>query len=1028
MGVVNISKSTLIWFVGFTTVFFIGSILSFSFMIATNVSSTGGKTGPSGPQGIQGKDGICNFSDPNSTSAIVVQSISVLDILEINGNSGISFQNDSHGIEDDDEECLLIYSVKGICVDSPKITHPLTKGITPSSYIPNISTSIFYLSTQICFTENCSVGIGPSLNSTKLKLYGFEDINEGINFPLFVKTNGIIDGGSNHFKLTSISEGIKIDTNGYGIYSNDLIYNDPVFFNDDLWLLNGQGIHLTSTSPNVPFSSAVASMFPKVFSIMYLNDSLLYTSSYLMHESNIMAFLGLEFPNNVSILQSLTSSVLLKNKKSLIISSEESISLLSNATLHLGVRYLEFLNNSFINSNLALRGAQRKITFTRNGINNVNLNSSGPPYSTLFASIEANDDDDYCPLTLKPSVCVDYINISNQLFLNVLKLFYNATGSKENGPALMIQLHNGSPIELVVNSGYFENLTTNTLNIIGYSQFPNGISAQNFILTGGGTLTGGTTSDVMIVTNQFNSNNVTSISGSLTSIQTTTTNIQSNVNFLTSTTVKCDNPIFFTSANSAFPCLPDCLDFYQCTLLNSIGLKARNVLTVASSTNEIKLKNSSSTEAEPEPHVIFGTDIDYILQNQSTLTNVTIRTNKFIKLIGVNGSKERNLGTIDIRSFRSTSTNLIKKINLGTFGEQKSMSALPSDSCLPVINMQRIDSTIFTLPPPYFNYTASTCSSVSEYYKISNISILIDGNMLLTSAVLKRTCSSTYNSAFCSPFFEWFVDEMYLKEIILATYNTTTKIYTKPDGPFTFKSDEIKRIRDSYVEILDSTGDTFQNQSIANFILAILNQNFSLPQIPDNTETYSISSYTYINMNGSNGIQNISSSQALDLAEGLVLINKTNQTIKINGPILNKDGNTHSCCITSTILNNIYQEMDVMLSCDLTSACFSSLPIKIIKQNKLVTLVIDFYYVITTATTAYSAVWTGLPINYQPRVGAQVLIPVILTKPGGVYVSTLLFISGGILTLLPSLASGSPTFDVSSLYLIIYASGSYYSP
>ena len=154
-SLINVSQSALIWFTGFMAIFLIGSILSFSFMIATNVSSVG-KSGPSGPQGPQGKDGNCNLTDSNSSSPVVVQNLTIFDILNMNPGSVISFQNDSQGIQGD-EECLLLYSEKGICIDSPKITNILSKGIAPELYSPNITTSLFYLSTQICFTKNYEI-------------------------------------------------------------------------------------------------------------------------------------------------------------------------------------------------------------------------------------------------------------------------------------------------------------------------------------------------------------------------------------------------------------------------------------------------------------------------------------------------------------------------------------------------------------------------------------------------------------------------------------------------------------------------------------------------------------------------------------------------------------------------------------------------------------------------------------------------------------------------------------------------------
>jgi hypothetical protein len=43
---------------------------------------------------------------------------------------------------------------------------------------------------------------------------------------------------------------------------------------------------------------------------------------------------------------------------------------------------------------------------------------------------------------------------------------------------------------------------------------------------------------------------------------------------------------------------------------------------------------------------------------------------------------------------------------------------------------------------------------------------------------------------------------MYLTEILLSTYNTTTKTFVKPNGPFVLNRDEIVNIRNGYINLL----------------------------------------------------------------------------------------------------------------------------------------------------------------------------------------------------------------------------------
>lgn len=897
--VVNVSQQTLIWFSVTMSVFLIGTILTFSFMIATNVSNTIGRSGPSGPQGPQGTPGICNLTNPNLSSPIVVSDIQINNINMGSDPSGnISFQNGTHKIQGGLEDCLLLYSSNGICVDTPKIGPSHSHNISPLLYDPNDSaTSLFFLSTQICFTPNCSIGIGPSANSSTLKLYGYVDTNLGITFPLYVNTEGIIDGVSNQLKLSSTSQGIKLDTNGYGINSNDLIFNDPIFAFNDSWIMNGAGIHLSSISPILPYNniSSLSNLSSKVLSLFYLADSLTYQTSKLKHEYDIMNYFipTKSFPNNISMIESSLVSVVLKTKNSLFLSGEKSILLLTNDTFSIGARYIEILNNSFIKSDIGFMGSLRKITFTNIGVENALLNLSGPPYSTSFASIEANDNDLFCPLTLKPSICSQNINVSSQLIINLAKFIYNATGSSLNGPAVVVQTSNGNPIQLVANSGYFQNLTTNIFNVLGYTNFPSGMSANGFILTGGGTISGITTANNLIVSTQFNSGGITTISGSSTTITTTNTNIQSKITFGVGTTANCSSPIFFTSASSAFPCLPDCLDFYTCTLLNAIRIKARNTLLVGIDENQLSPAFSSQ-----ENNVTFGTQLNYVTRNTSTLSNVTIRSNAYTLYIGLNGTKEKHLGTKDTRSFQSHSINYLKKkTNGGVFGELTSMTALPSSSCLPNIVLTKTDLSSFTFPPPYFNYSASTCTQVVETYEISNMSITKDGNMFLASATLKRICSASGGGAFCSPFFEWFVDEIFLKELLMSNYSGLTKQIINPNGPLAFTFEDVLLIRNQYINL--TGGMSFQNSSLQNLLYALFNQNFSMPNIPGNTEHYEITTYSYIALNGTTGTTFVSSSSNIDFNEGRVII-ENNDDIKIKGNILDSNGATHPCCGGST--------------------------------------------------------------------------------------------------------------------------------
>jgi hypothetical protein len=688
---------------------------------------------------------------------------------------------------------------------------------TPS--IKSSNNNSLYIESILCFDEDCTVGImlANNNNSKSLSFFGPTNI-QSLSIPLFIgKIGGILD------ELPETGLLISSNPNSTG----------GIRFNSQ-----GNGI-----KGNETFIDIIGFNNPISIPGVKLIGQLLNVLMNIYHQNNNI-IINLN-TSNFTIFESVQSG--------LIFSTPTFIKLLSDIVeincdkINLKNAYIYLSNISF-----DLSSNSNQIGFYNNRTNN-----------SINGWIRSNSS---CPIVLGPSFCSEN---------GIIKDFYVTNINIENNG----KITSNSVINFTGNV-FIQNLSIQTISILGFTNFPNGISSSGLLISSGPSLiSGGLQTDFLSVANTFTTKDLF-VSGKSTFINNVTFNSPNAI---------CNTPIFTNTGDR--PCVTPCLSFYTCHNISAINFRGRNGLEVASNLTDF------DTNSPSEINFGFGIDIVNKLYSE-TLKSYTLTSN-------VSKTKTGDLFEVlsfgDINMFSSKKTTFYN-INL----QNISYSPL---NCIPPITLTLNNSGVLTnliLSSPYFNYSNNSCIETTENYLFSNMSIIKEGETIFGSVQITRYCSGI-----CTPYLGLNSKEFPFDTLI----KSSEKQITIFNNSLSTEYQELLLYAIRNLTLIYPQATITSKLSLYYINTAITTQN----------DTYKINNYAYIVTNGKKGELDINSSKTINL--GKISVSSLLGDIVIPGTILDNSGDLHPCCggdastsktskmsLTSSITINILNSSQSIIS------------------------------------------------------------------------------------------------------------------
>lgn len=677
-------------------------------------------------------------------------------------------------------------------------------------YIQTGSNTTIFNNVTICFDINCTAGIGPIDVNGTVVLNIFGNINTpNFTLPLLIGPNGgYLD------QLPGIGGGFLVASNpnstgGIRLDTHGYGIFGNETFNDFITFVNyiraNGGVRIYNTSGFLIFD--------------------LFYGPYLGITGNSVESFIIQSNQSALLLQSLTSNV--------NITSPAQVSIITP-------RIFLSPNSRLFNSNLSF-----DLTSMSNQIGFFNDTSLSP----LVGWIRSNNT---CPISIGPLLCIQDQKVVGTLTIDSSGTIYFNTGGKI--------VANGT-LNITAPNVFINSLTTNSFTVLGFTFFPSGISTSVIQSTGIGTnfFNGPIVAPLIQATGQLSSSGSLGVAGN-TALNGPTF-VNNNVTF-NGPFANCSSPIFVNTGPT--PCIPSCIDYFDCNV-RSITYSARNSLWVANSTVNVVPTGFGVVP----PTIQFGTNIDFINTNATTMTNYNSNANKSTTKTSIFSETVSGDYTNTI-SFNRTSISSFRKVG-GTF---------TPPACLPLITIviNATGTPVSTpLPPPYYNFSASTCTSVEELFEYSNNTVT-KNLTFMGSAMVRRTCTGG-STAQCTPFFDVATRNFPFVELLTSPTKTLTLMNT----------------------MLDSEAQT----AVASLISNLVSLNLTLQSILDlffiNTtvitqiDTYTLDSYSFINATAE-GQMDISASESINLGEDALVVDPVTKDITVFGEILGSDGNEHPCC------------------------------------------------------------------------------------------------------------------------------------
>lgn len=812
----------IILFISIALILGIISILALGFTLVMT-GSTYGRGGPTGPIGQKGDKGVCLLNDTNQL--FVSGNITIEQELILLPNSSILFLNSS--IKEKAGECLEIESTLPLCLDVP--------------YIKAQNNRSIFNNMTICFDVNCNSGIGPYFDAQEnvyyLNIFGNIILND-IVLPFLIGQNGgyldQLPGAGGGFLVASnpnSTGGILLNSRGYGIFGNETFNNFITFLK--YIILSPSGLRIYVDPKNLS-SNIMLDMFyePNLYTTITSGDV------------------------NPFIIQSNQSDLKL-------VSLIDNITLQTPSIVNIFSPKIRWNFTTFIyNSNLSfdlLSGSNQIGFFT---------NNTTP---LLVGWIRSNNT---CPISIGPLLCTNNIKVNSQLTIVSPGILFFETGSKI--------VANGT-LNITAPNVFINTLTTQTFNVIATTNFPGGIITSGIISNSApNSFSHGVSVDTLIASISLTSSGTLSVGQSSTFLGSSL--FLNNVTFNGVNNAQCAFPIFSNIGPNQ--CLPQCLNFYNCTEIQAISFFGRNSLKIANTMSDLFTNLSS--------FIIFGVDIDFIssiysktISNYSLFTNYT-RTKTAIDTEFISGNK---MNIISLNQTSITSISMISRI-------------FSPPSCLPLITVSNNASgtpVSVTLNPPYYNYSDSSCNSITEKFEYSNSTIL-GKKIFMGSAVINRLCTSiTGSQAVCTPYFDSTTRDFSFAELltspsqtIILNNNTLNKELSNALKYFLFN--------------ITNTYPILTPQSLIN--IASINTSNITTQI----DTYTVDSYAFLNLSGESGLINISASKNISIGKDSLNVDPNTGNIVVSGNILAPDGTDHPCCGTSTSTINSKTKQIVLSS------------------------------------------------------------------------------------------------------------------
>lgn len=774
-----------------------------------------------------GERGVCNLTDPSqvfSINSLVVESYGNISFLP---NSTLSFAPDVKIQSDTSCGFSITSSLLPMCLNIP-IANNLTLlgeggGVFLDASHQSGFASYFDNITNITYIEF----IGP------LKL------------PLYLNEMGEIDAtaqkGVYITSYTTTLQGIVLDSNGNGIGGNET-FRDSVAFRQRVQLQRGlsvDALHPLPTPHYQVFRVEADNSAGEIF-IQTLNNTPQQYNVVLEAPPQGNLILQRNSTGNTTLMGSVVhfNSSLVVLKESTRVAS--NISMLAYAGTGAGPLSLQF---AFDTDSSDTRAWVRV-----------------PPPSSLSV----------CNISLGPSVCLNNPYLVGQVRLPAgSSLIFNNTNQLQFPPSSTLNL---TGVNLVLN----DLSVLGNFNLTGFNIFQNLQVLFNLIAN---TLSINTSITTPII--QVGVGGVTVPSGPLYMGSGPSTFggpvfLTKNVTFAptSGSSLTCTTPLFTTNSPTtptSFPCIPDCLDFYNCQALRAKGVVSRNSLQVATDTTI--LDNSTSSQ------VRMGLDLNYVDVNNTLLTEFRVGVNGTISLrSGAGGSVEiDSLLSNNIFSYQRSSVSGIRKVSV----------TLTPPSCIEPLKYVN-GSGSFPVPLTT-NATSSTCTQIEELYEYSNTTHHT-GYQLMASATVRRRCYSngTYTGqVYCTPFFESFT----------RRFPWVEKFFNSPlDDPLT----------KSYI-IGNATLSPAQYQSLVQYIGKVLldsppNYTFSYTDVAGVTpvDEYTLVDYALMNISSATGELSLDASQSVNVGRGSLVVDIASGNTLLGGELLDSLAQPHPCCTGSS--------------------------------------------------------------------------------------------------------------------------------